>query len=471
MLPTFAVSMTSLFERFQRLEREAGCFSFRIQGVPIWEWIRNEVFGRIQNPPTSQEAEEYSKLKSAAKRGLLFSRSLFYKNPYLCSESDVMFFGHRRTLEPDGLWWDHILDPLHEALDYEYMHFEEPMWGPDWNHRRKAKTENLRYLDLIKYAGEILKLIRPSISLSSAEVETLETIDAHLAAEFDMAVGVTDLAKDELATRKATLPLYRKLIQQVNPKIIIGSGNFINQKTFLEAAKSLGVPTVEFQHGATSDEHVPYSFCEDCSVTYFPDYIFTWGDFWKNCCHFPIAEDRIIPVGYPYLENRKEKYGNLERENKVIFLSQASIGKELSKYAIRIDDSNEFETIFKLHPSEYHLWENDYPWLKKSDINVVSSDTPPLYELFGKAFAQVGVYSSAIYEGLAFDLDTYLIDFPKIERMENLLQKEGIKKVSPDKLIDFKQDGPGIETSEFFKPNAILNFEQAIRMILRREQI
>ena len=66
--------------------------------------------------------------------------------------------------------------------------------------------------------------------------------------------------------------------------------------------------------------------------------------------------------------------------------------------------------MYKLHPGEYDRWREAYPWLVDADIKVIDSSEPPLYELFARSSVQVGVASTAIYEGLTFDLETYIYD-------------------------------------------------------------
>jgi len=52
-----------------------------------------------------------------------------------------------------------------------------------------------------------------------------------------------------------------------------------------------------------------------------------------------------------------------------------------------------------------------------------------LYELFAKSDYQVGAFSTAIYEGLAFDCKTFIIDVPGTEYLDDLINKNIVKKV------------------------------------------
>jgi hypothetical protein len=96
-----------------------------------------------------------------------------------------------------------------------------------------------------------------------------------------------------------------------------------------------------------------------------------------------------------------------------------------------------------------------------------------LYELFAEANAQVGVYSTAIFEGLAFNLDTYLLDLPGIHHMENLLAEPGVVCCdSAEALVDAlsSEAAAAIDPNPFFRPNAIENIKRAVKRIRNSHQ-
>jgi hypothetical protein len=50
-----------------------------------------------------------------------------------------------------------------------------------------------------------------------------------------------------------------------------------------------------------------------------------------------------------------------------------------------------------------------------------------LYELFAQSEYQIGVFSTAIYEGLTLNCKTVLLDFPGVEYMEYLIEEDIVK--------------------------------------------
>ena len=128
------------------------------------------------------------------------------------------------------------------------------------------------------------------------------------------------------------------------------------------------------------------------------------------------------------------------------------------------------DVVYKLHPGEVSRWREEYPQLASTgEINVVGEDGPALYHLLSESRAQVGVYTTVLYEGLCFDLDTYLVDLPGIEYMDELLERGGATLVTTvDELGNCLASGTQkdyFETSRIFRPNTLSNIRQALDSI------
>lgn len=132
-------------------------------------------------------------------------------------------------------------------------------------------------------------------------------------------------------------------------------------------------------------------------------------------------EDRIKK----YLYNNKEK-------NTVLFISQGTIGNKLSEIAYNHALSNPDQIVtYKLHPGEYARWEKEYTYLlrakKLSNFRIIDDNRTDLYLLLSKSEYAIGVYSTAIYEGLIMGCKTILMNLPGIEYMEYLIHKGIVK--------------------------------------------
>ena len=98
--------------------------------------------------------------------------------------------------------------------------------------------------------------------------------------------------------------------------------------------------------------------------------------------HFPIPQEKIIPIGYQYLNEAVEALSNIQKKDQILFLSQGTIGEELSEFAVQMKEivPNQIQVIYKLHPGEYLRWKTEYKSLydasQKGLISVVAGDSP-----------------------------------------------------------------------------------------------
>ena len=72
-----------------------------------------------------------------------------------------------------------------------------------------------------------------------------------------------------------------------------------------------------------------------------------------------------------------------------------------------------------------------------SNVEIVDHNQRNLYAHFAESEHQVGVFSTAMYEGLAFGCKTYIVDLPGCEYMDDVVAKRiEIKVANADELID-----------------------------------
>lgn len=454
-------------------------FDKEIEGVYFWERIRFSVYQQIlESLNLCRQAN--AEIKKTILNKIFFTlrslKSLFLINSLFTKPTKIVFFGHpRRKFLEDGKWWDIYCDPIIEKLKKkDYVYLEYPYL---FGHFRPAKTENLRYLDFINLQSAIIRkfgLIK--IRVNKQEKSFIEKIQEKIEKEFNINIDLVSIIVNDLLVRKSRISIYRKLLKQLSPEIVILVVSY-GQETVIEICKELGIPTIELQHGVISKYDVGYSFHgERRRKRMFPDYLFTFSDYWKNSVDFPIKKDHIFSIGYPYLEKENNKYSNTIKKNQILFISQRTIGKELSKFAVEVSGHKEisYNVIYKLHPREHNHWKKEYPWLAKANnegrIKVNENETRSLYELMAESKIQVGVYSTAIYEGLNFGLKTYLLNVFGIEYMDFLLLSGAAEKVSTSNefVEKIKKDkiNREVEKEYFFRKGSIENFFTVLKSIL-----
>ncbi len=459
-----------MIEEYLEMEAELNLLEKTIDGnLYFWERIRKKIYNEI-NQKKGERGQAHSARTSTTddiKKGVRLLKNVFQNNPFLAGETDYLFYGHsRRKKLDDGFWWDIYCDPIVDTLeDEDYLLIESPYLT---SHRTPAKTENIRYLDMITYADGVREKLNLYSGLDSEDKELLEDIENEIQSRFDVAIDLISLVERKVLNRNTSVPLYKRLLKRVNPDIAVLLVSY-GKETFIEACNELQIPTVELQHGVIHTNHLGYHYPGDRTKRYFPDYLLTFGEYWNDCVNYPIEDERVIAVGYPYLEQRRKKYEDAESSNQILFISQGTIGEQLSKFAMEVNEHPDIDhdIVYKLHPGEYDRWRDEYPWLVDADFEVIDSSEPPLYELFAKSSAQIGVGSTAVFEGLCFDLETFVYDCPGSSVLASLVDEDAAELVSSaDELASSLGAGKmAFDREYYFEPNAIENACQVLERL------
>jgi hypothetical protein len=459
-------------DRLLELEADLDLLDVEIGGIPFWERVRF-IVNRTLLRELDVVGQAHSRADPSYRRALYrLARNLFVGNPLLAPEADVLVWGHERRKQlEDGLWWDIYCDPVLDRLEDDWVYLEQEHEG---EHHQPTRTAEVYYLDGVDYASRLPGKLLPepvgstSVSFSGSERATVRRVEREVSDRFGVDVDVERMVRDRLLRRRVKLPLYRWVLGRVDPDLAVVVVSY-GRETFVEACQAEGVPVVELQHGEISEYHMGYHYPNGPKRD-FPDYFLAFGEFWASAADFPIPERRILPVGYPYLERRAERYADIAAERQVIFLSQGEPGVRLSQFATEFANlDHDWSVVYKLHPGEYSRWRREYPWLQDAPLEIVDSSEPPLYELFAQSSAQVGAYSTALYEGLHFDLDTYVVDVPGIECVQGLLDAGGATVVrTAEELDEHLRESPGgagIDLSQFFRPGAEANVVSALERL------
>lgn len=466
-----ASRLEETYDAFLELERSQDLFDLRIDGVPVWERVRKDVFddlvlGDVPEAVRSDAGDAEGStgfLRYLVDRGY---RDLTVENPLLAGQHDLVFVNGRRERMSDGVWWNIYCDPVCEALGIDCLHLD-----PSDHYRRSPlKTDAVRPIRPLSVIGSATEKIRRSRKeIPPSVAERLATVEESIAASFDREVRVTERVRRQFARRSRLLPLFERTLRRVDPEVAVSIPSWAGREVFIEACKHEGIPVIEMQHGSPNRYHLGYSYPHGTKEM-FPDYLFMWGEFWTEQIAFPIPDDRVRHVGFPSLQSRREEHPPTDRSDRLVVVSQPTVGEELSRLAVGLAEHEgiDLEVSYKLHPVEYDGWQDAYPRLARSDLRVVGSDGPGLYDLFGRAAAQVGVYSTAIYEGLAYDLRTFLLDIDEVGFMDQLVATGAVDVVSSaDEVAAKVGDPPGgdLEIDRLFRPNAIDNVRRELDAI------
>ncbi len=421
---------------FLKFESMNAFFNKKFQNVHYWPLIRFSLYRKIQNEKqnigqahTSIAGEPM--VKRISYKFKQFKNMIIY-NPLLYRKKiDLLVLNHQRRVKDEDQYRCVYTDDFLESTAYQYVILEEPYLE---QHYRPVPNDNILYTDYINLMVAIKRRISALKPLKKEEKHAIQHLVELLNETFNMTFTYDDIKQSVTAavcSFKHKKRYYKKILKRTNPQAILEVVSYGGSRYVVNAlAKEMNIPTIELQHGTMGKYHLAYNFKEKMNLSTFPDYIFTFGQFWKDVTRFPIADDKVKVVGWPYFERKLSYYKSHTNKSNaskttILFISQGTIGKALSDFAVKFSeliDISQYHIIYKLHPGEYNRWEKEYPWLKDTDIEVIDHNQHDMHYYFAQADIQVGVYSTALFEGLGYNLQTAIVDLPNHEYMEELIK-------------------------------------------------
>lgn len=420
-----------LYEKTKRL------FELEDNGFKYWTFLRFEIFSIIQNKKNCigvahTKTDFSSKMRGAFK---IISQYLNFKTIKKKTTKDLvyLFFNHQRRVKEGKFYYCLYTDNIINHLESdEYLIVEESYEG---KHYKPIPNKNIVYVDYLDYYYIVQRMIhniKEKKIISTKTKNELKFIVDDLSRIFDVKLDLSaifDIVSRMKIRHTIYYKYYMQLLREINPKVVVEVVSYAFSRMVVnEICKKLRIPTIELQHGNMGKYHIAYNYAEKMDLSTFPDYILTFGQFWKDNTRLPIDDNKVKVVGWPYFENKvsafkKQGKARINCKQTIIFISQGTIGKELSKLAYDISniiDKSKYKIIYKLHPGEYARWKIEYPWLIDSDLEVIDNNDRDIHHYFAKSDIQVGVYSTAIFEGLAYGLKTYIFKLYGHQYMEEL---------------------------------------------------
>ncbi len=421
------LSIARVVERLVALERRTSLCDQRISGFRYWDALRMKFYYSLtESLGLYEEPHRYRKPGLMEYLGFLGEdlgsfRKLLRRLP---SESRLLVLANPRRKRDarTGKWMHLVTDPVIDRLSVPPLVLEPRMGGA---HMKPAWTRNLYYYDVLRYlAGLLMPVIRLFTIPTKREAEKLREIEAEIRTEFGFSYPLRKAALDALSWRRALVPLYRWLLRKAGVRTIVLVCSY-GKESWIEACRGLGIRTIELQHGTVTRFHPGYHYPEGTSKRYVPDEFWGFGAYWTRTVAFP-SRMRLRPgFGYPFLENALAGLSVTRDPDLLLVVSQGTIGGYLSRL---VAEALEYlpasvRIAYKLHPGERLGWREAYPWLAAHPgrVDVVEGDEPALYDLMARARWQLGVSSTALFEGMRLGCRTILADLPSIEYMEDVL--------------------------------------------------
>ena len=432
---TKSKTIKEVAEIFWQLEDKYDLINYEVDNIKLWQVLRWELFSLITKEifkfdEAHGNSNKFHKFKQIPKMlyNSIFNSAMFSR------DYEVLVFPHERVRLVDNKYIDIYTNNLVKSLKEKgknLLVLEKPCIQKHYI----EKQGYIKYLDdSILYSNIVSGFAKDAIDEND---NFLKSIEQNLKVLFDINIDLIKICNAKLKTFKAYYDYYIILLKRLKPKEIYVIVSYA-YPWLIKAAKELNIRVIELQHGAYSKYHLGYCYKKDSKLEYFPDELWVWNQYWKDLIWLPINQDNIKIYPFTYQDNEIKKYKSMTKtKNQVVVLSQGTISNQMAKIILNNFDFFQDKIIkYKLHPGEIQRYKN-YKYLtkllQKENVELIIEGN--LYQLLATSEYQVGVYSTAIYEGLEFGLKTILCNLPNIEFMENLIEQDKVYKVLYDKSI------------------------------------
>ncbi len=414
-------SLKNITEKFEKIENNLNLWDIEEKGLYLWPYFRFSIYtqlltkiGIYQDAHPILRVSKIKKIFRLIKR--LFSKSI--KNDAFIKGNDckaILVLEHPRRIIGEN---DILIDPYSDKISQKYidngykvLKIERPYENNFSNIEGKAKY-NLNSIFLI------FCMFKTSISKKNAKL--LNDFSFSLQKEFNCYFDITIMFKKYLTKQYAEYLVFKKLFKKVSFEKAY-SVIYYSHPGFIHACNSSKVPVCEIQHGTIYDTHLGYRIEETFKhKKALPNTISLLGNKWLHFLRMPdfvqtnLLEDNI------FKNSIRSIYTKVRLNKEILFISQGTIGKDMFEYAKKLANSlRDYQISFKLHPSE------------KTEDYIFSSDNLNIYkrnaslqELQKRCLLQVGVYSTALLEGVSAGIKTILLDLPGSEHFYSLVDKK-----------------------------------------------
>lgn len=413
-----------------QIERDWDLFSKKIGGVYFWKIVRFYLVRRIAQERGvfgQDHTNSYDTFFSKAKYALgIIIRQRRTSTITRKEKGRILIFDHDRKLKVNGEYIDiYTHDFISRLNEDQYEVVEKSYMG---RHLNKT-SENRSYEEYISFFDFVRHLML-GIKLTKDESQYLDSLKRHINSLFDSDINIKGFVTGKIKIYNWKKNYYDKLLRIRQPSAVYLVTSYANEP-LIAACREKEIEVIEIQHGTMSRYHLGYSFPQNTPIPYFPDKMVLYGKYWYDSTPLPISEENVSYKGFPYLRDNLMKYRDRKKEkNTVLFISQGTIGKELSAIARTLARvRNDYTIIYKLHPGEFGRWRREYPDLVEADQlpNFTVVENAVLHELQAVTEYQIGVYSTAIFEGLMMECKTILMRLNGIVYMEFLLENEYVR--------------------------------------------
>ena len=435
------MNLKEIQKKFNKIEtKNIEVFRNKVSSVYFWKLLRLDIRNQLVNYFSDYKTNSVNSLSERLKRIIEWViddiKIIYFKDRKCKSNSNVAVFDSGRYVPHDEGFIDLHTYFIKRELQKQN---EVIVFNPDIINQQKKYNIFPNYALPIKSIRKIREMFfRPNIDSKTKKL--LEKIQQDFFIEFNVKIDLFRMVKKAVKRFIIHKKYYQKLMSKLSLKEVYLVCSY-GKEPLISTCKELNIKVIELQHGVINDYHMGYSFPLN-KVEYFPDQILFFGRYWFEKTKIPLLEDNKIVKGYPYLTESISNYSSVKKQkDSLLILTQGNNTKKIIEFLRDFIHQNRFYTIsIKLHPSEYIAWESKYPeilsWVKNGNVEIINNIKDTLHLSLAKNEKVLGVYSTAIYEALAFGCQCYILNLSGNEYLENLIKDNVVNFIESKSNID-----------------------------------
>lgn len=471
-------------EKFLKMENKYSLFtSLSYQGIPYWHFIRMPVYMEILRIKENLREAHPDIEKGGGKKYRDFLLYIFnaalQNRRFKELDGGILISCTSRKVYQEGRWINPLTYYINDHYESDSVIFELA----SLKDKIQGNTANTHtYFSATWEVKRVLKYWTAKIWRNNILWSQAEDIKGFVKEFFDIELNIKKIYQEivySIESYRTLLPKFEKFLLRNKIKCVVEVCHYNRKHLILNmAAHKHKIEVIELQHGIMGKDHIAYNI--EYSDGELPDQILTFGQYWIDSVNYPNKNMRMKPVGYPYFEQIRSRIPPQEQKEQVIlFLSQGPFSDKMEELVVdlyhRLKKAGEdYKIIYKLHPNEYTTWKTNYKALAHcSGILVVDQDEKNLYEYFAMAKVQVGVNSTAIFEGLGYGLKTFILDVVKVSFVDDMAEKNIVTKITDaEELIaalkseNIKKQNFEAYKTYFWKENSQSNILQEIEKVM-----
>ncbi len=408
---------------WHNIEDKYDLYNKEIDGFHYWIYSRFDIdayhFGKV-----FEGISTFSKRKLSLGVILADSFSLFFNGLFYGSikkrHYDLLVLNHERR-QKDGTFYKCIYtDELLKRCN-SYVVVERTFAH---RHYKPVQTKNLIYSDWMEVISNLNAVIRELLHLRDfrricGDIKNdLEHPLLDLEMKFQKQLDKEAIYR--LIARKYYIyqikkKYFRHIVSRYSPSVVMEVVGYNMDCMILnELQREYGYFTVELQHGQIGKDYIYYNYsAKTPRLSQVPQIILAYSDYFFRDIAYP--RSKVIAVGFPFLDEMKKKYPAKRHRGYVVSFFSDVLNNRLMEavivdfWKIIQENKDDIRIIFKLHPGEMIGWNERYPKIRDLDITVFDTQETNVYQCFAESDCQVSTGSTVLFEGLAYNLNTFVL--------------------------------------------------------------